>query len=224
MSVSGVYLGPAADLDRLLAPLRRGVGVAASSRFGGDRGYLETMLIEAGCGQHSVADCRVADTTPGGELPRDAFVAASDFFTAPLPPAGVQALLSAVQRRQADPLLGVGGVGLDSWGGAVNRVPATATAFVHRDALFAAQYTGSWGTDSGAHGDPQPRNQAWLDALHRSVRPYASGKAYQNYADPMLADPQAAYYGRNLGRLSQVRAAYDPDGVFSQPQGVPLPR
>jgi FAD/FMN-containing dehydrogenase len=39
-------------------------------------------------------------------------------------------------------------------------------------------------------------------------------------ADPTLATWRQAYYGANYTRLTQVKAAYDPDHVFSFPQGV----
>ena len=39
---------------------------------------------------------------------------------------------------------GVGGVAFDALGGAVNRVKPNATASVHRNALFGAQYTTDW--------------------------------------------------------------------------------
>jgi hypothetical protein len=65
-------------------------------------------------------------------------------------------------------------------------------------------------------------NRAWLESTWRSMRPYVSGQAYQNYIDPALPDWQQAYYGSNLARLEQVKAKYDPDDVFHFQQGIPL--
>ena len=55
------------------------------------------------------------------------------------------------------------------------------------------------------------------------MRPYASGEAYQNYADPDLADWQGAYYGANYPRLQRIKAAVDPTDMFHFPQSIELP-
>jgi FAD/FMN-containing dehydrogenase len=53
------------------------------------------------------------------------------------------------------------------------------------------------------------------------MRPWSSGRAYQNYIDPRITDWPAAYYGDNYARLVQVKARYDPDWIFRFEQGIP---
>jgi FAD/FMN-containing dehydrogenase len=216
--VNGAYVGPAADLPRLLRPLTDAAG-APSRRSTGDVPLLDAMLVEAGCSGKTPAACHLADLDPQGTVRRDTFAARSDFFTAALPGAAINELVGTVERRQADARLGDGGIGFDAFGGAINRVAPAATAFVHRGALFSAQYSASWQPADAA--DTVSANAAWLNAAWRAMRPYASGFAYQNYVDPDLADWQRAYYGANLDRLRRVKAAYDPGGLFRFPQGIP---
>jgi FAD/FMN-containing dehydrogenase len=124
----------------------------------------------------------------------------------------------ALEARASDPDLGSSAsVAFDACGGAINHVPARATAFVHRTSLFLAQYTAT--VDHAGSIGP---NLAWLRRLRRAMRPYASGRAYQNYIDPELGDWATAYYGRNLPRLMRVKRAYDPDDLFRFPQSIPL--
>jgi FAD/FMN-containing dehydrogenase len=89
---------------------------------------------------------------------------------------------------------------------------------VHRNALFLAQYTTTWGT--GAPATAVSQQAAWQRGFYASMRPYASGQAYQNYVDPSLANWRRAYYGANYPRLAQVKAAYDPDHLFRFPQAI----
>ena len=89
---------------------------------------------------------------------------------------------------------------------------------MHRDALFGAQYTTTWPTAAPAAA--VSRQHAWQQSFWRSMRPYASGQAYQNYIDPDLAGWRQAYYGANYARLARVKAAYDPRRLFSFPQAV----
>ena len=214
-SVSGVLVGTSAQLAPLVDALVRGVGTSPASRSLRDRTYLDTMLLEAGCSTRSVAACHVAGQSPTGTLGRDAFVAASDLFPAPLSSGAVARVVGAVRDRQ-DARLGVGGVGFDSWGGAVGRVAADATAFPHRDALLSAQWTASWTTTPG--NAPQAANEASLAALRGAADGEGQG-CYANYADASLSDPLTAYYGPNLARLTAVKRRYDPDGLLDQPQG-----
>jgi FAD/FMN-containing dehydrogenase len=220
ISVAAVMVASTSALQQHIGQLTAAIPTAPTVNFVATESYEATMMLESGCADLSVEACHVAAETPGGTLPRDAFVAGSDFFTSPIPSAGINALVAAVAKRQSDPRLGAGGASLDILGGAVDALAADATAWVHRGSLFDAQYTASWGETPG--NGPLARNQHSLASIHGAVRHYASGQAYQNYADDSLPNPQQAYYGANLPRLIEVRRTYDPTGVFTQPQGVPL--
>src|SRR5437870_3747942 len=147
--------------------------------------------------------CHLPSQGRAGMLERESCAAKADFCGRPLTAAGVVALLRGVEQRQASAVLAGGGVALDAFGGAFNRVPATATAFVHRSSLFGAQYVASW--SARASDRVAQANLSWLRSVYAAMRPYASGFAYQNYIDPDLQDWQHAYYGQNLPRLIQVK-------------------
>jgi FAD/FMN-containing dehydrogenase len=144
--------------------------------------------------------------------------AKSEFFARPLPPEAVGALLEAFgegrtsgESRELDFM---------PWGGAYNRRPPDATAFVHRDQLFQLKHAAVVGVDA------PPANQA---AAHRaatrswaSVHPWGSGRVFQNFADPDLEHWADAYYGPNYPRLVGVKARYDPANRFQFRQSLPL--
>ena len=183
---SGQYFGPEADLAALLQPLTS-VGTPTRVRTQ-TLSYLDATAHWAGGKAHA------------------SFAAKSDYVNSPLPQAAIAALVNGVAVRQAT---GRGAIFLDAHGGAINRVPKDATAFVHRDALFSIQYTAQ---DGGV---------TWLAQVYAQLRPHVSGFAYQNYIDPQLASWQHAYYGSNLTRLRKVKRAVDPHGFFRFAQSVP---
>jgi FAD/FMN-containing dehydrogenase len=219
IQVGGTYLGDSGSLQGELDRLYSAVGAGPSSPYTEEVGYLNAMLVEAGCAQYSVPECHLPWQATGGQLSRQPELAKSDFFTKPLSGSGIGTLLSQIEKLQDVPGAagGSGGVAFDACGGAINRVSPGATAFVHRDALFIAQYTTVWNTGATAGVANQ---SAWQDAFYAAMRPYASGQCYQNYIDPSLTGWQQAYYGANYPRLTQVKAAYDPDHLFSFPQAI----
>jgi hypothetical protein len=197
------------------------VGSPPSSTFvGAPDPYLHVMLVEAGCDGKSVAECHLPSQSAAGVLQRSAYAAKSAYVSKPLPSAGLTAAAQAVEElRMDDPGLG-GGLAFDAYGGVINRVPADATSFVHRDTICAIQATVSWG---GVPSGPSfAAGERWLGNAAKALAPYTNGGAYQNYIDPHLADWQHAYYGSNLKRLSSIKRAYDPDNVFHFPQSIPL--
>lgn len=219
MSITGVYTGTETALTTLLEQFKQTVGTPPTSLQVWTDGFLPAMLNEAGCGSLTIAQCHLPTQTPQGQLSRATFAAKSDFISEPLDQNGVAALLSGVEERAQTYGLSGGAVILDACGGAVNRIPPSATAFVHRNDLCSVQYFADWG---GGGGAVQTANLAWLSAFHALMRPYVSGYAYQNYIDPTLTDWAHAYYGSNLARLIEVKTKYDPDNVFHFAQSIPV--
>jgi FAD/FMN-containing dehydrogenase len=220
--VNGVYVGDASALQALLQQLFGQIGAGPASQVVVQVGLLDAMLVAANCEGLTVQECRLPSQDPHGRLARVTAGARSDYFTRPLPRQGIDLLVSAISHRQATTTLGAGGIVLDAYGGAINRVAADATAFVHREVLFSTQYSANWRVRDAE--DVVLANRAWLDATWQAMRPYASGAAYQNYIDPDLPDWLDAYYGANLARLQQVKAAYDPGDLFHFAQSIPLPQ
>ncbi len=218
VKVTGVFVGSTVAASVALTPLISAVGSAPSSQFVGPEPYLAAMLIEAGCEGSTVAQCHLPSQNPAGTLSRAAFEAKSAYIGGPLPSAGVSAVVSAVDTLSSQiPSVG-GGFVFDAYGGAINRVAADDTAFVHRDKLAAIEYSFSYG--SGAPAATVEAGRQWLSGAQRSLSSYAEG-AYQNYIDPTQPDWPAAYYGANFDRLVKVKARYDPDDVFHFAQSIP---
>lgn len=217
--INGVYVGDAGTFNPLLQQLINKIGVAPTSRYVASPGLLSTMLYEAGCYNKSVAACHLPTQTASGQLVRDTSAVKSHYYPNILSLQGINTLINAINTRQANPALGEGGIGMDSYGGAINRVAANATAFVHRNALFSSQFSASWNANDPA--SVVSANRAWLNNTWQAMQPYANGDSYQNYVDPDLSNWQSAYYGTNLARLQHVKATYDPNNLFRFAQSIP---
>ena len=224
ISVNGVFIGEAADLSPQLAALTRFIGSASSASYVTPMSYASAMSFEAGCADRTQAQCHLPSQDPAGTLTRESNVVTSDFYDTIVPSRGIQAMVDAVQARADDAVLRAssGGILLDAFGGAINRVPADATAFVHRSARFLAQSFSTLPTDASA--SVTAGNQRWLQTFWHAMRPWAIGEAYQNYIDPNLRDWQRAYHGANFDRLVEIKKAVDPDDVFHFAQSVPTSR
>jgi FAD/FMN-containing dehydrogenase len=203
ISSGGQFFGTQSDLEGLIFPLVS-AGSPTDARVG-TLSYMDAVLRWAGC--HPVSQCRT--------VRRLAYKGKSDYVNAPLSNAAIATLLTGLEANQRSTALGKGELLFDSYGGAINRVPAAATAFVHRNALFSIQYFSSW-SGSGAAA-----NLAWIRSLYAAMRPFVSGFAYQNYIDPDLRSWKHAYYGSNLRRLAAVKRKYDPRNAFRFAQSIP---
>ena len=207
-TASGHWYGTEAALRTLLGPL---VAAGPSRRTQRRQSFADAALPDGAK--------RAADGSVTATVQRFPNYQRSDFFGAPLARGAIAALLAQVARWPGRGGGGhEGGVQLDALGAAVNRPAAGATAFVHRDERFHCAYLSFWGA-----GDSAAKAQAcaqWVREIEGTMRPYASGFAYQNYIDPELADWQHAYYGSNLARLQAIKRRYDPNGRLVFAQGV----
>ncbi|NJP65493.1 FAD-binding oxidoreductase [Streptomyces sp. ventii] len=125
---------------------------------------------------------------------------------------------------------------LSSHGGRANAVPANATAFPHRSALFKMAWM-IWWTDPA----DEARSVGWLREFYEDLYADTGGVpvpngvtdgCYVNYPDVDLGDARRntsavpwheLYYKGNYARLQQVKKAYDPKDFFRHRQSVRLP-
>ncbi|MET9419601.1 FAD-binding oxidoreductase [Streptomyces sp. NPDC006540] len=221
LSVVAFTLGAESDLQNAVDRLAGAAGSSPSSTALRSRGYRDAMLGYANCLSLREEQCRLPGSTPGrggqGALPRETYASASDFYDRDIPAGGLRALIAAAEAFTRLPADGGGGgsIALTALGGAVNRVDRLATSFVHRRSRMLAQYIAAWRPGTGGKAQ-----QSWLRDTHASMRRYASGAAYQNYADPNLTDWRRAYYGPALDRLVRLKRQYDPDRLFDFPQAL----
>jgi FAD/FMN-containing dehydrogenase len=154
---------------------------------------------------------------PGASAEPDLVFIKSEFFREPLPSDTIAALIDAFgtgrepgQARELD---------FTPWRGAYNRLPAEATAFAHRGERFLLKHAVALARD--ASPGEREAGREWLARSWAIVHPGGSGGVFPNFPDPDLDDWERAYHGVNYERLTRVKAAYDPDGVFSFHQSVP---
>ena len=194
VQVFGQYLGPQNELQGLLQTLKP----AASKLTVASSSWLDLVARWAGCLGHSLPGCAVPVNT--------AFVGSSS-YVGRVPTASQLTLFrQAIEERGSQS----GALLVDAYGGAINRVAPTATAFAHRNELASVQYFAAGGASA----------RAWVSQARAQLAPSMTGEAYVNYIDPQL--PVGAYYGSNLARLKQVKRAYDPHNLFHFAESVPL--
>jgi len=170
---------------------------------------LETLAVRVGVKpeiRHQVLTWRDLKRSFSGQEPQGAVltVSRSEFFSRPMPPSAVVQLIDeftsgAVSGRRQ--------LNFTAMGGAYNRVPADATAFVHRSERFLLEHV--------AHDGDQ-----WLDRSWALAHAFASGRVYPNFPDPGLDGWATAYHGGNADRLRAVKRSYDPERLFRFPQAI----
>ena len=100
-------------------------------------------------------------------------------------------------------------------GGAMGRVPSTATAFAHRDATALIAIIAPF-------EDPSQTSavDSWITGYFEALRPAGTG-VYSNFlGDEGAARVREAYPGLTYQRLAAVKRRYDPANVFRLNQNI----
>ncbi len=101
-------------------------------------------------------------------------------------------------------------------GGAVNRVPAAATAYPHRDVNFVMNVHTRWGEAA-----QDEECIGWAREFFGSMAPHATGGVYVNFMpEDEASRVSRGAYGANYERLSKLKARYDPENLFRQNQNI----
>lgn len=213
VDVFGAVLGSDADAEELLGELVDRVGAYPSSAAHRGLPYREAKRYLDGLGP---ADEWGEEPPPIPPPSPDHLFTKSELFRRALPNETIAALVEQLpqglvrgQSREVSFL---------PWGGAYNRLPADATAFVHRDERFLIQHLVA--LDPATDGAGRGSALEWLTRSWGCVHPWGSGGVYPNFPDPDIEDWGLAYYGRNYDRLRRIKAKYDPDGFFQSHQGI----
>ena len=190
-SISACYVGPVADAERALRPLLA-FGTPVESRL------AETPYLRI----QSAADA---------VFPRGRRYYWKAQFLRELTDAAIGTLLQAYAMAPSAASLLV----LQHVGGAIARVPKSATAYVHRDAVYDCFPIAIW--DDPAADDSHIQ---WARDVWTAVRPFSTGGVYANNLGDEGEDRVHAAYGENHARLAALKAKYDPQNVFRGNQNI----
>jgi FAD/FMN-containing dehydrogenase len=101
-------------------------------------------------------------------------------------------------------------------GGAVNRVPAQATAYPHRNIEFIMNVHTRWSDKA-----QDKACIAWARELFDKTAQFATGGVYVNFMpEDETQRVQKGAYGPNYDRLAKLKAKYDKDNLFRQNQNI----
>jgi FAD/FMN-containing dehydrogenase len=107
------------------------------------------------------------------------------------------------------------GLVVEHFHGQVTRIPATATAYPHRQPGYNLVLSAEW-------LDPadDEANITWAKETFAALTPYTADAAYVNYLDSDDVDRVRLAYGPNWERLVSLKRRYDPDNLFRLNQNI----
>jgi FAD/FMN-containing dehydrogenase len=104
-------------------------------------------------------------------------------------------------------------------GAVIDSIGRTDTAYVHRGMTELLRPTPVWAnlTDAVLVSDLE----AWTSDVIDVLDPHTPRESYQNFPNRSIEDWPEQYFAENLARLLEVKATWDPHGVFHSAQGLP---
>ncbi|CAG8545765.1 463_t:CDS:2 [Ambispora leptoticha] len=162
---------------------------------------------------HSVATVGIlSDYPPGPKQQRELEKTKSMYFNESFTLEQINVIVDLVTSCPGDAY-----AEFEAYGGIFSKQPSNLTAYVHRsNTRLGVQVSVS------LTGDTKKDKQLldWIKSWDTKVRPFSDGSSYQGYVDADLTNPQEAYFGSNLPRLQIIKAKYDPNNTFSNPQSA----
>lgn len=199
VSMEGLFLGPKTEAIRLLSPLTS-VGTPTMKTI---RQLPYTEAVNFLLPPDPVLTQKFSNQFSSG------------FGRRPFPDKAIKYMREFLEKAEAN---STAGFFFLNWGGAVSRKSPKATAFFWRKAKFYVEWNTSWIQPSDA-----AKNIALTRNTRRKLQPYIVG-SYINVPDQGIKNSGPVYYGTNYPRLRKVKAKYDPENVFNNPQSIPPAR
>ena len=189
-NVSACYVGPIAEGERVIKPLRE-YGTPAEDRIA-PIPYVQ--LQSAG----------------DANFPRGRRYYWKAQFMREISDQAIDTLLAAYATAPSGSLLV-----LQQVGGAIARVPIAETPYANRDALYDCFPISIW--DEPADDEIHIR---WARDLWTAMRPFSTGGVYANNLGDEGTDRVQAAYGENYPRLAALKNKYDPTNFFRLNQNI----
>jgi FAD/FMN-containing dehydrogenase len=195
--LDGMYAGPIAEGEREFAPLRE---------------LGEPLFDLSGVTTYLAMQSAMDALVPDGR---------SYYWKAVNLPAlgdeGIGRILGWAERSPSPSNLLV----LRHLGGAMSRVPADATAFGNRSALYNLSIDATW-DDPSPTSPTSEANIEWARRFWKDMQALSGGGAYLNF--PGFGEEGEALTragtGENYARLAEIKAAYDPTNLFRLNQNI----
>ncbi len=199
----GQYIGPADELQDLLAPMLKAATPTKSA-------FEERTFWDANV---NVFESENPAPHSFGDYSRYAKDAVPDDAVAKM----IDLLVDCPHRDEDNN----GSIWSLAWvgGDVMNKPSRTETAYVHRGGMSTLlRPSPVWAADAPASvGDEMV---AWTQQVIDAIDPHTPPESYQNFPNRAITDPLKQYYAENLDRLIDVKTKYDPDNLFRNAQSV----